>query len=183
MVDFRNIEFSLTPKGTIQYNMNGVIKVYEENDYEFTGAAMDWISENYPDAIKILEKKFADSKMNRPFFHWQIVTNFFACKCGIVDNVMDIDNEGTLHGEFVSCPVRLFCKDKVCKTEPKFRLTRAESEILPLLANGLSHNSIGVILKKNPETVKSTICRACKRFGLPVNGKMLVSFCNKKELL
>ena len=183
MRDFKNIEFSLTPVGTIQYSVDGGMKVYGKNDYEFTASAMDWINENYPDAVKVLEKKFGTSKMNRTFFHWQIVTNFFACKCGATDNVLDIDEDGVMHAEFIACPCRFFCKDQVCMIAQKYKLTPAESEIMPLLADGLSHKSIGMILKKSPEAVKSTICRACKRFGIPVNGKLLVSFCNKKELL
>lgn len=183
MVEFKNIEFSLTPVGTIQYSVHGGMKVYSKNDYEFTGAAMNWLNENYPDAVKVLEKKFATSKMNRTFFHWQIVTSFFACKCGAIDNVMDIDDEGFLHAEFMICPSRFFCKDRICMIAQKHKLTPAETEIMPLLADGLSHKSIGMILKKSPEAVKSTICRACKRFGIEINGKKLVAFCNKKGLL
>lgn len=183
MKEFKNIEFSLTPVGTIQYSVENGMKVYDKNDYEFTAAAMNWIEENYPDAIRVLEKKFAASKMNRTFFHWQIVTNFFACKCGAIDNVMDIDDDGFLHSEFMVCPCRFFCKDKVCMIAQKYRLTQAESEIMPLLADGLSHKTIATILNKTPDAVKSTIFRACKRFGLEANGKKLVAFCNKKGLL
>lgn len=183
MKELRSIEFTLTPSGAISYTVDGGTKVYAVNDYELTASAMDWLNLNYPEAVRILEKKFSDSKTNRPFHHWRIVTNFFACKCGASDNVLDIDDEGMLHGEFVMCPARFFCKDKVCQIQPKYRLTKVESEIIPLLEDGLSHKTIATILDKNPDTVKSTINRACKRFGIEMNGKKLVSFCLKHNLL
>ncbi|MEG1950858.1 MAG: hypothetical protein RR137_10920 [Odoribacter sp.] len=183
MKDLKNIEFSLNPSGTISYTVDGGTKIYAVNDYELTASAMAWLELNYPEAVKILAKKFSSSQTNRPFHHWQIVTNFFACKCGACDNVLDIDDDGIIHSEFVICPVRFFCKDKTCQVQPKYRLTPAESEIMPLLSDGLSHNSIATILKKNPESVKSTIKRACKRFGIEMNGKKLVAFCLKNNLL
>ena len=183
MVELKSIEFGLTSVGTIQYSVPGGMRVYDKNDYEFTGVAMAWLNENYPDAVKVLERKFAASKMHRTFFHWQIVTNFFACKCGAVDNVLDIDEDGVLHSEFIMCPNRFFCKDRVCMIAPKYKLTPAENDIMPLLADGLSHKSIATILNKTPDAIKSTICRACKRFGIEVNGKKLVAFWNKKGLL
>lgn len=183
MKELRNIEFMLNPSGTVSYSTGEGTKVYAVNDYEFTSAAMDWLKLNFPEAVSILEKKFSKSASNRSFHHWQIVTNFFACKCGASDNVLDIDTDGMFHCEFVSCPIRFFCKDKVCQILPKYRLTKVESEILPLLSDGLSHKSIGMILSKSPDTVKSTINRACKRFGIEMNGKKLVSFCLKHNLL
>lgn len=183
MKEFKNIEFSLTPSGMIQYNVEGGTKVYHKNDYEFTGVAMAWLNENYPDAVKKLEKEFSDCRFNRPVFHWKIVTRFFACKCGMSDNVLDIDGEGMLHPEFIPCPYRLFCKNMICEAEPKFKLTATEREIVPLLADGYSQKMIANELNKTPEAVKSTIFRACKRFGLEANGKKLVAFCNKQGLL
>lgn len=182
MIEFKNIEFSLVPSGKIQYSVKGGMKIYEINDCEFTAAAMTWLNNNYPDVVKKLETKFHGC-IDKVLLHWKIVTNFFACKCGMVDNVLDIDENGVLHSEFMPCPNRLFCKYKVCDAKPKYRLTPAESEIMTLLADGLSHKSIAMIIKKTPDAVKSTICRACKRFGIEVNGKKLVSFCYKKGLL
>lgn len=182
MKELKNIEFSLVHTGKIQYSVEGGMKIYESNDYEFTAIAMAWLNNNYPDAVKKLEVKFQGC-IDRALLHWKIVTNFFACKCGMADNVLDIDEDGVLHSEFMPCPNRLFCKYKVCDAKPKYRLTSAEVEIMPLLADGLSHKSIAMILKKTPDAVKSTICRACKRFGIEVNGKKLVAFCNKKGLM
>lgn len=183
MMEFKNIEFSLTASGAIQYSIEGGTRIYAVNDYEFTAAAMGWLKENYPEAIKILEKKFEGSKHNRPFHDWQIVTNFFACRCGVCDNVTDIDEDGNLHSEFLSCPIRMFCKDKVCQVSPIYKLTEEEGKVIPLLADGLSIKSIAAVLNKTPDAVKGTITRACKRFGIKINGGKLIAFCNKKGLL
>ena len=182
MKELKKIEFSLTPSGRIQYSVDGGTRVYHKNDYVFTGVAMAWLNENYPDAVKKLEKKFSGC-IDKPLLHWKIVTNFFACKCGVSDNVLDIDDDGILHAEFISCPCRLFCKDKICEATPKYRLTVTEKEIIPLLADGYSHKMIAKELNKTPDAIKSTINRACKRFGLEMNGKKLVAFCNKQGLL
>ena len=183
MKEFKNIEFSLTPAGMIQYNVEGGTKVYHKNDYEFTMVAMAWLLANYPDTVKKLEKKFSDCRFNRPYVHWKIVTCFFACKCGMTDNVMDIDEDGVLHSEFILCPHRIFCNDKICEAQPKFKLTVTERKNVPLLADGYSQKMIANELNKTPDAIKSTIFRACKRFGLEANGKKLVAFCNKQGLL
>lgn len=183
MRELKSIEFSLTPSGKIQYSVEGGARVYNKNDYEFTGVAMAWLNENYPDAVKKLEKEFSDCRFNRPLFHWKIVTRFFACKCGATDNVLDIDEDGILHSEFIQCPYRQFCKNMICEVAPKFRLTPVEKEIMPLLADGYSQKMIANELHKSPDAIKSTIFRACKRFGLEANGKKLVAFCNKQGLL
>jgi hypothetical protein len=183
MRELKSIEFSLTPSGKIQYSVEGGTRVYNKNDYEFTGVAMAWLNENYPDAVKKLEKEFSDCRFNRPLFHWKIVTRFFACKCGATDNVLDIDEDGILHSEFIQCPYRQFCKNMICEAAPKFRLTPVEKEIMPLLADGYSQKMIANELHKSPDAIKSTIFRACKRFGLEANGKKLVAFCNKQGLL
>ena len=71
----------------------------------------------------------------------------------------------------------------ICEVAPKFRLTPVEKEIMPLLADGYSQKMIANELHKSPDAIKSTIFRACKRFGLEANGKKLVAFCNKQGLL
>ncbi|MBD9179518.1 MAG: hypothetical protein EGP82_10170 [Odoribacter splanchnicus] len=183
MIEFKNIEFSLSPSGKIQYSVEGGTKIYDVNDYEFTTVAIDWIKKNYPDAIKILENKFSDNKHNRPYRDWRIVTKFFACKCGACDNITDIDEDGNLHSEFMSCPNRVFCEDKICQIKPIYKLTETEKNVVSLLSDGLSIKSIALLLNKTPDAVKGTVTRACKRFGISINGKKLVAFCDKKELL
>ena len=100
-----------------------------------------------------------------------------------MDDELDIDAEGEIHVEHVNCPIRSFCEDKICRMQSKYKLTDEESKVVPLLADGMSHESIGIILGKSANTIKSTINRACKRFEIQMNGKVLVAFCRKKGLL
>lgn len=183
MKEFKKIEFQTGPNGFLQVNHDGVLFEYKENDYDFTQLAMAWLEENYPDAVKYLEGKFKKNKWNRRLFEWSIVTNFFSCKCGALDDELDIDADGEIHVEHVNCPIRSFCEDKICRMLSKYKLTDEESKVIPLLADGMSHESIGIILGKNANTIKSTINRACKRFEIQMNGKVLVAFCRKKGLL
>lgn len=180
---FRSIEITLTEKGKISYIINGAIKVYEVKDSEFTHAAMEWLKERFSTRLKVLEAMFKSSRHNTQLFKWNIVTRFFACKCGALDNVLDIDIDGNLTAEFMLCPHRFFCKDLTCEAMPDLKLTDIEKEIVYSLFEGKSIAETANYLDRDIEAVRSSIGRACKRFGLTKNSSKLVAYCNKNNLI
>lgn len=182
---FRNIEFTLMPNGYISYSVEGGSKIYKEDDTEFTHAAIEWMKERYSKVLKKLEEEFKSSKSNTRLFRWKIVTKFFACKCGALDSIPDIDEDGNLNAEKFSCAYRAFCKckDTGCEAMPDLKLTDIEKEIVYTLFEGNSTIKTAIILGRDIEAVNSSIGRACKRFGLTKNASKLVAYCNKHNLI
>ena len=66
---------------------------------------------------------------------------------------------------------------------PDLKLTDIEKEIVYSLFEGKSIKETADSLDRDVEAVRSSIGRACKRFGLTKNASKLVAYCNKNNLI
>ena len=93
---------------------------------------------------------------------------FIKCNCGEFDNVLDIDDNGLIHPELVTCPMRGECIDEgiICLPERETGLTNREKEIAHLVAKGLSNEEIARMLFIGIDAVKSHVQNCLHKLNL-----------------
>ena len=83
-------------------------RVVTEQDTELISMMIERIREQYPEAYEALEKAYAKSRMNVPYFQFKIVNRFCRCNFGELDCTKeDITNNG-FNFEKVTLRVRYF---------------------------------------------------------------------------
>ncbi|KKQ19250.1 MAG: Transcriptional regulator, LuxR family, partial [Candidatus Nomurabacteria bacterium GW2011_GWC2_36_9] len=81
----------------------------------------------FPRCYKRLKEVYGQSRE----FRYLAARRFIKCNCGEFDNVLDVDDNGLIHPELVTCPMRGECLDEgiICLPERETGLTAREKEI------------------------------------------------------
>lgn len=140
----KNIEFYAKPSGEVIITENEVIRVYKESDLDFTQRMLSLIKERYTEAYEALCEHYKESKLNRTYYEFLIVRRFIKCNFFLYDNVLDIDETGSFHFEFVPCPLRGECKlcGIVCNPKYTTPLTEREKEVMGMYYRGTTPEQI-----------------------------------------
>lgn len=143
-----SIEFFKTPDGAVLYKrQGGPVRELSEHDRELVANLLSLIRTRYPKAFDALSELYSRSNHNRPFYEWRMVSRFIRCNLGDYDTQsIDIDVDGQLHFEQMKCPLMgsgdCLWESVICKPQLETGLTTRETELLPLIAEGLQSHEI-----------------------------------------
>ncbi len=118
------------------------------------------ILNNCPDAYNALVAIYGDDMFMRTL-------RFCKCNWSNNNNVPDIDN-GKMHFEYVSCPMRGECRYEniICNPQIRAGLTIREYEIVKLIADGLSDFEIAQRLTIRTYTAENHRKNILSKLGL-----------------
>ena len=164
----RKIEFFITPEGRVMVEDTG------KGIYEFTHKERDLclyirdiIKSQYPEAYEALCGLYEKSRPNIIHFDFLVVHRFIRCNFGKFDGLTyDID-DGIMHIEEVSCPVRCECQlaNIICKPKP-LGLSKREAEVTRMSVSGQTYDEISRTLGISHSTIKNIIQGVRKKLSL-----------------
>lgn len=143
-------------------------RVVTEKDTDIIAPMIERIREHYPEAYKALERTYANSRMNVPYFQYKIVNRFCRCNFGELDSTKsDISGED-FNFEKVSCPMRGECALEGIVCMPRFNSTISDGEmrVMRLVYQGLDITAIADQLYLSPNTIKNHIKSVYKKLGI-----------------
>lgn len=156
-MELKELEFYGTPNGDVVIAEAGQpVKIYDQSLSDFTNIMIDTIRDFYPEAFKALCETYTKSKLNPSYFSYLIVHRFIRCNFIKYDNINDIDQNGVLRFEFVSCPLRGECKYCGIICSPKFdsKLSDREIQVMKMYYQSMSTEEIADQLYISICTVK-----------------------------
>ena len=156
----KDIEFYIYDSELWCIHPDGRNERVSEQDKDLIQGILQRIREQYPDAYKALTECYQKSAPNVPYFQYLIVSRFMKCNFGSMDNTKkDIDRNGQMHFERVSCPLRGECpyEGRICNPKLNTRLSDAEMRVMKMVYEGYSNEEISSILYLSPYTVKNHI--------------------------
>ena len=127
---------------------------FSDAETEFIYKAIIKIRDDYPKAYEALNKMY----LLRANKRYMIVSHFFRCNFGMLDNILDIDDDFNFRLEKVFCPMRAgFChhENVICNPELSTELSSRELEVAKLLAQELTCEEIGERLFISPFTAEN----------------------------
>ncbi|MFI3263645.1 MAG: helix-turn-helix transcriptional regulator [Rikenellaceae bacterium] len=129
---------------------------------------LDIIEKNHHLAYTALSRIYKNAKANLIHYEFLIVSRFIRCNCGVIDNVLDVDDMGNLHYEQVACPLRGICKHENVVCNPKFEtsLTPGELRVMELMAKGVNRNEIAKKLNLSEHTINNHVRHAMNKLHL-----------------
>jgi DNA-binding CsgD family transcriptional regulator len=154
----RKLEVQSTFAGNIMLqDTDGNIVMYDETHKDLTDDIYDLIASHYPSALKALQLLYKGSRPNAPFFRYKVVSRFLKCNLGVYDTNWDIEPDGAINLEFVSCPLRGECvhENVICRPQLHNPLSRMEFKVMKHLYYGKSLKEIAEILSIAENTCKS----------------------------
>lgn len=163
----RNIEFHISPdQKSIMYLLKGEQKsrLLTTEDGQFCRYILSNFEIQYPKAVKRAKEIYKDATF--PLFH--SVRRLLKCNCGIFDHILDIDEFGIIHTEFVFCPLRGECMEEgvICMPERETCLLPREKEVGKLVSQGKSNEEIAQMLFVSLATVKSHIANSMRKLNV-----------------
>lgn len=146
-------------------NENGATRLQVSS--EIVQAIYGKISEFYPDAFKALNKEYS-RLMDENYKRFRMVSRFLKCNFGIIDQTLDLNDQGQFKFECVPCPLRGECKHENMICNPKFdsQISDGEMRVLRLLYHGMTREDIADKLCLSPKTVNNHIWNAYTRIGV-----------------
>lgn len=167
MAQLSNLEFFTDPFGNVQISSAEGVKTYQVEDFQFSTAFAQRIEDEYPEAYKALTELYAKSVANTPYFRWLLVSRFIRCNFGVYDAKHDIDGQGRMILEDVSCPMRSECKydNVICRAKYNNKLSARQTEVMKLYCQGYEYEEIGERLYISPATVKTIKRDAFRKVG------------------
>ena len=165
----KSIEFYKTPYGKIMCQPVGeAAREVTESDREMIQEMLQLISERYPKAFEALSCLYSKSQRNRAYFEYQIVSRFIRCNFGSNDTLSHDIDEGMMHLERVSCPLRKCCKNEniVCNPKVHSPFFPKETEVAKIFAQGYVASEVAQKLGKSLHTVTSQLRNMTKRLKL-----------------
>lgn len=158
---FAKTEFFLMPNGELWFTQPGNSMMrFEQSNSDLIDYMLTLISDLYPAAFDALSNEYKDSKLNVPYFKFRVVSRFIRCNFAEHDALtFDIEEDGHISIEEVSCPLRGECKYEgvICKPQLKTKLSDREKEVAKLIAKGLDRNAVAEELRISPCTVNRHI--------------------------
>lgn len=151
----QQIEFSGLPDGEVEVRDKGKVYQLTAQHYEFIDEFIDLIKSKRKIAYIALEKRYAKSKTNYPYYKFLIVRGFIKCNFIPLDNRWDIDENGQLHTEFVLCPRTGECAEcgLICNSPTNTDLSEREVQVLSKISEGKENTVIADELYISVHTV------------------------------
>lgn len=179
MMILKNLEFHRSVEGKdAMYRSTGEnqSKTIEHNSTNVIIPLLAQIEAQYPKCHRRLKDIYGQNKQ----FRFLAARRFVKCNCGEFDSVLDIDAEGIIHTELVTCPMRGECLDEgiICLPERETGLTCREKEIAQLVAKGMSNEEIARHLFIGIDAVKSHVQNCLRKLELP-NRAALSTYISK----
>ena len=179
MMILKNIEFHRSADGKdAMYRKRGESTsiLLEPGSTNFTVPLLSQVDNQFPKCYKRLKEIYGQNKQ----FRYLAARRFMKCNGSEFDNVLDIDAQGIIHPELVTCPLRGECLDEgtLCLPERETGLTCREKEIAGLVAKGLSNEEIAKTLFIGIDAVKSHVQNALRKLELP-NRAALSTYISK----
>lgn len=179
MMILKNLEFHRSVEGKdAMYRSPGEDKstMLEQNSTEIIVPLLSQVDAQFPKCHKRLKDIYGSSKN----FRFLAARRFIKCNCSEFDNVLDIDNEGIIHLELVTCPLRGECLDEgvICFPDRETGLTCREKEIAQLVAKGMSNLEIAKKLFIGIDAVKSHVQNCLRKLEL-TNRAALSNYISK----
>ncbi len=169
----RNIEFFKNANGKqiiVNDLNNGEYTPFTSECRDLVSFLRNSIKNDYPLAYKMCQEKTGYNKdmpnlLNGDF---KIVNRFLRCNFSEHDNQPDIDDNGNLILEEVSCPLRGICDDEGIICHPKFStvLSKREIEVAKEFASGHSIVEICDSLCIAEDTVKNHRSKIYKKLNI-----------------
>ncbi len=179
----KNVEFYICPDGSINLQKkDGPMVVYDQTCREVTEEMLLKIRDLYPTAFESLSKLYAGSRLNRPFYEYQMVHRFIRCNFGEYDSTFDVSDCGRFVLEEVKCPLRGECifEGTICKAKMKTILSDREMEVAQRMGAGLSKTEIAEDLHISICTVARHISNIKSRLKLK-HSNQIVSWFSKQH--
>lgn len=170
----KRIEFSTLPDGRVTVMEGEAIHVLTVQDRDFVDMMAELIKKQYPGAWKALCLNYKGSEYNPGYFKFKCVCRFISCNMGKMDALKyDVEN-GVLHIEDISCPIRNECQfcGIVCHPIP-YGLTAHEQEIITKRAQGQTYKEIEMETGASQSSIKNAIQNVTKKLKL----------CSSKDLM
>lgn len=183
MKNFSNIEIYTFENDVWYKTATGEQRKLDVADRDFIRYMIEHISEFYPKAFAALQDKYKRLSDNIAFYQYKIVWMFCKCNFGIIDNIKDVDSEGGMHFEYISCPLRGECllEGVVCNPVFNSKISESENRVLKLLFKGVEKMDIADRLCISIHTVNNHIRNAYKRIGVHEKAEF-ISYANKHNL-
>lgn len=162
------LEVHTSSKGHVfLQNTDGNVSVYDEASQKFTDEIYDLIASEYPDALTALSGLYKKSKPNFPHFKYKVVSRFLRCNMGGYDDKLDLDSNGIINLELVTCPLRGECEYEniICKPRRKHLLSPREYDVMKLFCEGKTAKEIAAILYIAEHTCNKHKQNAKKKAG------------------
>lgn len=179
-----NVEFYICPDGSINVQRkDGPLSVYDHNCRDITEEMLLKIRDLYPKAFAALSRLYVSSRLNRPFYEYQIVHRFIRCNFGEFDSTFDISDSGRLILEEVKCPLRGECvfEGTICKAKMKTVLSDREMEVAKRLGRGMSKTEIAEDLRISICTVARHIANIKSRLKL-AHSNQIVAWFSRQDI-
>ena len=170
----RKIEFATLPDGRVAV-MEGVsVSVLKVEDREFIDMMAELIKKQYPSAWKALCLNYKGSEFNPGYFKFKCVCRFISCNMGKMDTLKYDVEEGVLHLENVSCPIRKDCPFCGIVCHPQlYGMTKREQKILKMRAEGQTYKEIEKETGASQSSIKNAIQNVTHKLKL----------CSSKDLM
>lgn len=174
----RNIELFMNPKGN-QLVVNDLTKnlfyPFDKNATELISWMDQKVNEDYPEAFERCMER-ANPSGTKPFENRFLAVDRFArCNFHENDSKPDIDDDGNLVLEHVSCPLRGICPDEgvICNPKLNTSLSKRETEVAKALASGMSIVDICNSLYISEDTVKNHRAKIYKKLGFNKRAELM----------
>lgn len=179
MMNLKNIEFHRSVEGKdAMYRSPGDCqsKILESNATEIIIPLLGQVEAQFPKCHRRLKDIYGQS----PQYRFLAARRFIKCNCSEFDNILDVDNEGIIHLEMVTCPMRGECLDEgvICFPERETGLTTREKEIAKLVSSGMSNEDIARKLFIGIDAVKSHVQNCLRKLSL-TNRAALANYISK----
>lgn len=165
------IEFFLSPDGNIfldEYGTPDIRKftIREKDVIEYT---ISLIKRQFPEALIALEKEYERFQPNALNYRFKIVHRFIRCNFGKFDGLHYDIEDGVLHVEDVSCPLKFGkdcpLKNIICNPTP-LGLSPREKEVVKMSTKGKTYDEISEELGITHSTIKNVIQNVKKKLHL-----------------
>lgn len=168
------IEFATTSDGQITVRGESGTRLLKD-DNETIDRVLELVERYYPAAFALLKVMYKESERNYRFNKYLRASRFIRCNMGVDDLLSSDIDDDNLHLEFVPCPLRGECvlEGFICRPKRKLMLSKAESEVAKMYAQGMSLKLIAKIRRVSINTVKNQLVFARKKFGLKAQKEIM----------
>lgn len=148
-------------------------------------AELEYLADEFPTALEDLQRRYNASRLNRIYFEFQIVRQWIKCHFGMVDMMIDIDENGTRNFEPCYCPKRGECENcdlfRVCYPLRSTLISKTEINVLRLFVSGLDENMIADTLHVSVNTIKKHRMNMLKKLDLHKTSQ-LIDYWHKNKM-
>lgn len=181
-----DVEFNVNDKGdALVTEMDERLYILNQTHRHIITSEIEYLSEEWPGALKALEKRYYASILNRMYFDFQIVRQWIRCHYVQNDGKLDIESDGTHNFEHSYCRMRGECEScnlfEVCYPVRNTKLRKSEINVLRLLVAGLDESAISETLNIEVCTVKNHRNNMLKRLELHKTTQ-LIDYWNKNKM-